>query len=100
MFKIKFGKKIGSSKIEVGLRLSLYCLTAVILGTFLFFIFFLYQRFYLTLTQAEEIIILKSQLAVDNIDADALSKIEKLETERSGQIVNWNDLKNPFTPLQ
>ncbi len=83
----------------MSLRLGLYALITLIAVTFIIFIFFLYNKFYLTLTQAEEIIILKSQLAVDTLNLDLLQKIEKFETERkTAPAINFANLKNPFAP--
>ena len=98
MFKINFsfGKV---SRLEMTLRLGLYALIAIIASTFIILIFFLYNKFYLTLTQAEEIIILKSQLAVDSLNIDLFQKIQKFEETRlATSTPSFNDLKNPFAP--
>lgn len=96
MFKTKlaFGK---ISKFEMSLRLGLYVLVTLIAATFIILIFFLYNKFYLTLTQAEEIIILKSQLAVDALNLDLFQKIQKFEEIRSAtSTLDLNNLQNPF----
>jgi hypothetical protein len=83
----------------MSLRLGLYALAALIIATFIILIIFLYNRFYLTLTQAEEIIILKSQLAVDMLNLDLFQKIQKFEEVRnSTSTVSFNEIKNLFTP--
>lgn len=95
MWKNKlFSQKI--SKFELTLRLGFYFLAALLSASFIIFVFFFYQKFYLTLTQAEEIIILKSQLAVDNLNLDLLQKVQKFEEEKSAVVINFKDLKNPF----
>ncbi|MCX6779035.1 MAG: hypothetical protein NTU97_02280 [Candidatus Magasanikbacteria bacterium] len=98
MFKnrLSFGQ---ISKFEMILRLGLYVLAAVITSTFIILVFFLYNKFYLTLTQAEEIIILKSQLAVDALNLDLFQKVQKFEESRqTTSTLDLNNLKNPFAP--
>src|SRR3989339_1048922 len=89
-----FSQKI--SKFELSLHLGFYILAAILSASFIIFVFFLYQKFYLTLTQAEEIIILKSQLAVDNLNLDLLQKVQKFEERKTTSVLNIKDLKNPF----
>ncbi|MBI5731760.1 MAG: hypothetical protein HY982_00165 [Candidatus Magasanikbacteria bacterium] len=97
MLKIKtFFKQ--RSNLMLFLHLALYGLTCLILASFIFFLFFLYQRFYLTLTQAEEIIVLKSQLAVETLDLDLFAKIKKrAEKRRAAPSLDWSKIKNPFS---
>lgn len=85
------------SKFELVLRLGLYLLIGGILASFIFYLLFLYQRFYLTLTQAEEIIILKSQLAVNDLDV-ALFKEVQAEEEKAAAArkIDWGRVYNPF----
>jgi len=81
------------------LRLGLYVLSALIASTFIILVFFLYNKFYLTLTQAEEIIILKSQLSVDALNLDLFQKIQKFEDSRqTTSTLDLNNLQNPFGP--
>jgi hypothetical protein len=87
------------SKKELTLRLALYCLAGLVLFSFGCFLWFLYARFYLTLTQAEEIVILKSQLSVNSLNVDLLRKVQSAEEIRSKKILtNWEAIKNPFLP--
>jgi hypothetical protein len=85
------------SKIELVLRLGLYILIGAILASFIFYLLFLYQRFYLTLTQAEEIIILKSQLAVNDLDIALFKEIQAKEERRTAERkIDWSKVYNPF----
>lgn len=94
--KFSFGQ---ISKFEMFLRLGLYVLSALIASTFIILVFFLYNKFYLTLTQAEEIIILKSQLSVDALNLDLFQKIQKFEDSRqTTSTLDLNNLQNPFGP--
>lgn len=96
MFRIKkFFSPI--SKLEIITRLIFYGLAFFISLSFLLLLIFLHQRFYLTLAQAEEIIILKSQLAVEVLDADLFNKVKKAAAERKTKPdINWKDVPNPF----
>ena len=97
MLKIKtiFLKPV--SRFELFLRLAFYGLLFIIGATFIIFIFFLYQRFYLTLAQAEEIVVLKSQLAVDALDLDLYQRVKAgTEARQAPPAVNWQELPNPF----
>lgn len=85
------------SRFELILRLGLYFLVAGILASFILYLFFLYQRFYLTLTQAEEIIILKSQMAVNDLNIVLFKNIEQKESDSVKQEkINWAKTYNHF----
>ncbi len=85
------------SRFELVLRLGLYFLIAAILASFILYIFFLYQRFYLTLTQAGEILILKSQMAVNNLDIALFKNMEQREDDMLKQEkINWGKVYNHF----
>lgn len=87
------------SKKELTLRLALYCLAGLILFSFGCFLWFLYVRFYLTLIQAEEIVILKSQLTVNSLNVDLLRKVQSAEEARKKKLpTDWEAIKNPFLP--
>ncbi|HPV70803.1 MAG TPA: hypothetical protein PKY08_02815 [Candidatus Magasanikbacteria bacterium] len=96
MFKNKlFSKKI--SKLEMSLRLGFYILGTLIVSVSIILVFFLYNKFYLTLTQAEEIIILKSQMAINSLNLDLFQKVKTFETNRQAtSTLDFNSLKNPF----
>lgn len=90
-----FKQKI--SKSELSIRLIFYGILLFISASFIIFLFFLYQRFYLTLIQAEEIVILKSQLAVDILDIDLYQKVKSTAANRkNAPSVNWQEIRNPF----
>lgn len=96
MFKIK---RLFSplSRLELLTRLIFYSLIFLISLSFLLLLIFLHQRFYLTLAQAEEIVILRSQLAVEVLDADLFNKVKKAAKERKTKpAVNWQEIPNPF----
>lgn len=99
MFKNKqIFRKI--SKFDLMLRLAFYGLIALLSASFILTLWFLYQRFYLTLTQAEEILILKSQLAVENLDAGLFNSIKNREEEKTkAPSLKWEEIKDPFLPL-
>ncbi len=82
---------------ELGLHLSFYVLLTLIAGSFILALWFLYQRFYLTLTQTEDIIILKSQLAVEDLNITSYNKIKNNLNLRD-QIPphKWENVQNPF----
>lgn len=85
------------SKFELLTRLIFYGLLLIISFSFIFFLFFLYQRFYVTLSQAEEIVVLKSQLAVDVLDVDLYHQVKAAaENRQAAPSVNWSEIPNPF----
>lgn len=96
MFKIK---RLFSplSRLELLTRLIFYGLIFIISISFFLLLIFLHQRFYLTLAQAEEIVILRSQLAVEFLDADLFNKVKQAAEERKTKpAVNWKEIPNPF----
>lgn len=96
MFRIK---KLFSplSKLELLTRLIFYGLVFSITISFLLLLIFLHQRFYLTLAQAEEIVVLKSQLAVEILDAELFNKVKKAAEERQAKpAIDWKEIPNPF----
>lgn len=99
MFRNKF-LSLPISKFELALRLIFYSFSGLILISFLILVFFLYQRFYLTLTQAEEIIVLKSQLALDTLNLELFRKIENNAARQKKSSLDWAKLRNPFLPFK
>ncbi len=68
-----------------------------ILGISAFFVlgFFLYQNFYKTIRESEEIIVLKKEVANESIDMKKFQSImEKIETKKTLRIIKKTD--NPF----
>lgn len=85
------------SRLEITLRLGFYILGTIIISISIILAFFLYNKFYLTLTQAEEIIILKSQMAINSLNLELFQKVKDFEANRQAtSTFNFNDLKNPF----
>lgn len=99
MLKINLEKYFDKnvSKPELIARLTFYGILLIISSSFIIFLLFLYQRFYLTLIQAEEIVILRSQLAVDVLDIDLYQKVKTVaENRKNAPSVNWQEIRNPF----
>jgi uncharacterized membrane protein len=73
-----------------------YLLTVVIILILLFFATkFLYDKFYLSITQSREVIVLKEKIAPETIDLSAFESILnniKTKTERKNSEIN----SNPF----
>lgn len=78
----------------------LYIVTLIIIIGFIAVLgYFLYKNFYQTITQAEEIILLKKEVAPEAIDTNKVDRVlEALEqkTTTTPSVVNLGDLKNPF----
>lgn len=99
MFKIDFKKLLDGTvpKFELMARLIFYGLMLFISATFIWFLLFLYQKFYITLAQTEEIVVLKSQLAVDVLDIEIFQKIKDAQEARQNlPLVEWGKVNNPF----
>lgn len=89
------------SKTELVLRVIIYIIAGLIVANFMALLGFLYQRFYLTLTQAEEVVILKSQLSLSSLDVDLYLNIKNSRSWRSDSGVEQGailktGIKNPF----
>lgn len=62
---------------------------------------FLYKNFYKTLTGAQEIIILRSQIALEEIDTALFDRvIHAIEDKKIAPEVDWATFKNPFLPYR
>lgn len=62
---------------------------------------FLYKNFYQTLTQAQEIIILKGEVAPEMLDFEKFNQVlNKIEEKTKPEEINWSEVKNPFTSSQ
>lgn len=89
------------SRTELILRVTVYAIAGLAAASFILLLFFLYQRFYLTLTQAEEVVILKSQLALNSLDVDLYLKIKNNPSWRANRaaapgMILRAGVKNPF----
>lgn len=63
----------------------------------IFLSIFLYRNFYQAIAYSKEIIVLRQQVAVNDIDMNLFNLvIEKLEKRSEKRIVDWQKLKNPF----
>jgi len=75
------------------LRLAVVLIALVV---FALLAFFLYKNLYLTITQSEEIILLKQEVAPDTIDMDKVNKsLEALE-KKATTTIDWSKIKSPF----
>ncbi len=93
--KIKIFQLLLSLKYLYGLVIVLVIATFAILG------FFLYKNFYQTITQSEEIILLRQEVAPDTIDMELVNRVLKLMANKiaSSDEIDWGKIKNPFNPL-
>jgi len=58
---------------------------------------FLYKNFYQTITQSEEIILLKKEVAPDAIDIKEVENIiNNLNKKTTNNNIDWETIKNPF----
>ena len=79
-----------------------YILILLMVIVVIFFLgMFIYQNFYLTITRAQTIVILKQEVAPDTIN---LNKIEavlgKINQKAAAEgAVDWTTLNDPFGPL-
>lgn len=68
----------------------LYCILGGLLCIAVWFIWFLYNNFFTTISRAETVLILKSELAVDVLDVPLYEKIKKnleeLSIKKSSEI--------------
>ncbi len=60
---------------------------------------FLYKNFYQTITQSEEIILLKKEVAPDIINIDKVERVLQLLTTKTAPelTINFDNIKNPFS---
>lgn len=97
MFEIKKIRFHPLSSFELLCRLIFYGLLGAIGVSFIVFLFFLYQHFYLALSQAEEIVVLQSQLAVDVLDVELYQKVKETAAARqNAPLIKWDEIPNPF----
>lgn len=90
--KTKIGKKIFSVRYFYVLIAIMAIISFIILGQFL------YKNFYLTITQAQDIVILRQEVAPDSINVERVNKVldlidKKIEAEKPQ---NLELAKNPF----
>lgn len=73
----------------------------LIMGVLITLGLFLYKNFYQTITQSEEIILLKQEVAPDTINMKKVEAILKaLEEKTTTTNIIWQEIKNPFTTIQ
>src|SRR3989338_10525554 len=78
----------------------LLALIALVLISYLGF--FIYQNFYRTITQAEEIVVLKQEVAPDTIDTAKVNAVlSAIQNKISpSQSIKWLEVPNPFIVYQ
>ena len=96
-FKLPKLKSFGWLLVQKYWYLFLAVVAVVLIG---YLGFFIYQNFYRTITQAEEIVVLRQEVAPDTIDT---KKINEVITAINNKIspatsVNWAAAANPFVP--
>jgi hypothetical protein len=78
----------------------LYALSAITIITVLLALgIFLYKNLYQSITQSEQIIVLKQEVAPDIIDMNKFNNVlDKLSEKINPEKIEWQHLKNPFIP--
>lgn len=96
--KLKVKKSSGNIFSYKHIYIVVYLAGAVALS---YMAYFTYQNYYQTITQAEEIAVLRQEVAPDTIDIkkvnQVLEALEKKSTTTAAVIST--DIKNPFDPL-
>ncbi|NQU77764.1 hypothetical protein HQ544_03650 [Candidatus Falkowbacteria bacterium] len=81
------------------IKLQIAVLSAAIILAILFASFFLYQNIYKTITSTDEIIVLRSQIALETIDTQILNKVlTDIKNKKIVPEINWTTFRNPFLP--
>ncbi|MDX9893289.1 MAG: hypothetical protein RB292_02645 [Patescibacteria group bacterium] len=86
-------KKFLSTKLIAMIILASFVIVLAFLG------WFLYKDFYQTITQSQQIIVLRSEVSPYTVDVDKFNKaLQSLEqkVDKNSQLVNWPAVKNPF----
>ena len=94
----KFQLKI-SFKINARIILRVVWLFAIATGlaAFSYVSFFLHQKVYNTIIQAEEIQVLRGKVATETMDIKTLEKIiQNIEAKESITEINWQEINDPF----
>lgn len=89
--------KIRAQKIRISQK-KLYIISAlIIIAVFSILGFFLYKNIYQSITQSEQIIILRQEVAPDAINMKKFNTVlEKIIKKTSREEIEWEDIKNPF----
>ena len=60
---------------------------------------FLYKNFYKTLASTEEIMVLRNQIALEQVNVNLFNQVTKaIENKKAAPKVDWTTFKNPFLP--
>ncbi len=80
------------------IKLMVYCLTAGIFAVSFFLSFsFLYNNFYLVMTESSEIMSLQKNIPMETINLNDFEKvIERIDSKSSVKNEELKELKNPF----
>lgn len=70
----------------------------VMIGTIAYLLFFLYENFYKTVAQTDEIILLKQEVASDTLNIQKIDQVLKnLNEKNSTSASDFSSIKNPFS---
>lgn len=94
--KIKKPKKI---RISFSARYLYILAWLMMIGTCTYLGFFLYENFYQTVAQTDEIILLKKEVAPDIIDTEKIDKVLHLINEKTTatSTIDYDAASNPFS---
>lgn len=105
-FKFKKKNKLQGNKKSLRQMFSvkhLYYLVYIVgIGTMIYIGYFIYKNYYQTITQAQEIIDLKKEVAPESIDLERVNKVLEAIDNKStstNAIIDPNT-NNPFKPLE
>ncbi|MFA6215696.1 MAG: hypothetical protein WC768_03950 [Patescibacteria group bacterium] len=90
--------KIKIFNVLLSLKYFYFLMLLLVIAVLIFVGLFLYKNFYQTITQSQEIILLRQEVAPDVINMDKVEKILKLLDQKATttEEINWQDVKNPF----
>lgn len=95
--KLKISK-IKSPKLSLSAGYLYLGVWLVIIIAFGYTLYFLYENFYLAVTQSEEIILLKKEVAPDTVNIENINNVLELISDKTNTSTTSNieDIKNPF----
>jgi len=98
--KIKKGKR--SYKKMFSIKQLYYLVYAVGIGAMVYIGYFIYQNYYQTITQAQEIADLKKEVAPESIDLERVNKVLNAIDNKATTTDSTIDpnINNPFKPLE
>ena len=95
--KIKLFKFNISSLIAYSAKYLKLIIIIISFAAFGYLGFFLYQKMYLTISQSEEIKVLRQEVAPYSIDKDEIKKtLESLDNKTKPNNINYDQIQDPF----